>query len=319
MARRSSGERVYLRHSPRCPSSRGLRQGERPAIDPPPDIYRVAVVWGEDAPPALPPQPSSRGLRQGERCRDRSPPDIYGVSVRLGEDAPLALLPPPTEPRPVAFVREGDVAGEPPPNIYGVAFVRERTRLWSSSRRTSSHGHLQRGGCRRQTSPKYLRHGCRPGGGCASGPPPVEPRRVAILQEGDAAGDPPPTFAVLRLSGGRMRLQHSPCRPSSRGLCPGGRRRGRSPPLMFAARRSSGGWVRLWFSSRQTYTANFREGVAAGDPPPNIYGVAVEGGRTRLRSPPNLVAWLSSERGHCEVGGEAARRRKLSRGGGIVK
>ena len=242
-----------------------------------------------------PRQPSSRGLRQGERCRDRSPPDIYGVSVRLGEDAPLALLPPPTEPRPVAFVREGDVAGEPPPNIYGVAFVRERTRLRSSSRRTSSHDHLQRGGCRRQPSPKYLRHGCRPGGGCASGPPPVEPRRVAILQEGDAAGDPPPTFAVLWLSGGRMRLQHSPCRPSSRGLCPGGRRRGRSPPLMFAARRSSGGWVRLWSSSRQTYTANFREGVAAGDPPPNIYGVAVVRGEDAplILLPPSLVAWPS--------------------------
>ena len=242
-----------------------------------------------------PRQPSSRGLCQGERCRDRSPPDIYGVSVHLGEDAPLALLPPPTEPRPVAFVREGDVAGEPPPNIYGVAFVRERTRLRSSSRRTSSHDHLQRGGCRRQPSPKYLRHGCRPGGGCASGPPPVESRRVAILQEGDAAGDPPPTFAVLWLSGGRMRLQHSPCRPSSRGLCPGGRRRGRSPPLMFAARRSSGGWVRLWFSSRQTYTANFREGVAAGDPPPNIYGVAVVRGEDAplILLPPSLVAWPS--------------------------
>ena len=53
--------------------------------------------------------------------------------------------------------------------------------------------------------------------------------------------------------------------------------------------------MRLWSSSRQTYTANFREGVAAGDPPPNIYGVAVARGEDAplILLPPSLVAWPS--------------------------
>ena len=70
------------------------------------------------------------------------------------------------------------------------------------------------------------------------------------------------------------------------------------PPQTFLARRSSGGRVHLWSSSRRTSAAIFREGGAAGDPPPNIYGVAVIRGEDAplVLLPPTLIAWPSSGR-----------------------
>ena len=91
-ARRSSGERVYLRHSPRRPSSRGLRQGER---------------------------------------RQRSYPPIFAARRSSRGSIRLQCLSRRT--CPVAFVGER-CAGDPPLNVQG---------------------------------------GCRPGGGCVSGPPPL--------------------------------------------------------------------------------------------------------------------------------------------------
>ena len=164
--------------------------GFRRRSDPPLNIDGVAAVRGEDA-PAVPLLPSLVAWPSSRRGTPPAilPPNIDGVAIVRGEDAPPVLS---AEPWLVAIFGEGDAAGDTPPNICGWRSSGGRMRLRSSSHRASSRGHLQEGGCRRQSSPQILQRGGRPGGGCASGPLPAEPRCVAIFREGNAAGDPPP-------------------------------------------------------------------------------------------------------------------------------
>ena len=201
------------------------------------------------------------------------------------------------------------------------------------------------GGRRRRSSPQNLRRGGRPKGGCASGPPSSEPRRVAFVRESDAAIDPPPNirgtevvrgegvppalppptlvpwppsgretrdrsspqYSWCQSSGRRMRLRYSPAepsrvasvigretprsilpqiyswwlssggerlrysprRPSSRGLCPGERRRDRSSSrYLRRGSRLGGGCASGTPPADPRPVAFVREGEAAFDRPP---------------------------------------------------
>ena len=126
----------------------------------------------------------------------------------------------------------------------------------------------------RSIPPQHSRRGGRLGGGCASGTPSADPLTLASIGERDAVIEPPtnirgaavvpvegappvfppltlvpwplsgresppeilhPIFAAWRSSRGRVRLRHSPRRPSSCGLHRGGRRRINPPPNIRGA------------------------------------------------------------------------------------
>ena len=122
---------------------------------------------------------SGKGYAAGD-----PPSNIRGAAVIQGSGPGVrcAYDTHPSEPRRVALVREGR-AGNPPPNIYSVAFVRgEDVPLvlllfsWPCQ-----------GGTRRQSSPKYSRWQSSP-----------EPRRLTLFGEGRAGDLPPNVRGVSR-------------------------------------------------------------------------------------------------------------------------
>ena len=136
-----------------------------------PNIYGVALVWGEEAPPALPPPTLVLWpLSERERRRERSSPQYSLIGGRL---------------------LGGCVSGTFPSVDRCLAIFREGERM-----------------APRHSFPQYLRRGCHPGGGCACAcaPPPPKPRLVVIFRERDATGDPPPIFGVT-VDRGSMHLK----------------------------------------------------------------------------------------------------------------
>ena len=114
------------------------------------------------------------------------------------------------------------------------------------------------------------------------GTPPADPRLVALVRVRDAAIDPPKNIhgaAVDQGDGAPPAL-----RPLTLLAWPASGRG--APPAILPP------IFKPWRSSGQSSG----RGMLPKIQPPNIYGLAVEGGRTRLRSPLNLVAWLSTGR-----------------------
>ena len=182
-----SGVRMRLRSSP--PSLGSLPSSGRgmpPAILPP--IFVGGGRPGEECASGLPPIGPRRVaiFRKGDAAGNPHP-KFYSVVVVQGEDAPPVLFPlnlvawpslgkgtPPAilpQKNSVVVVLRVVLREEEPPLLLPPNLV-----TWPSSGRRTLPA----------IPPQYLRRGGRPGGGCISGPPPAEPRRVAIFWEGDA-------------------------------------------------------------------------------------------------------------------------------------
>ena len=112
---RSSGGAVRLRHS--RPDPRPVASvRERDVSDPTPQYSRrggrLGEVYVSSAFPAGPvPWPSSGSDAPATL------PQMFRAAVVRGEDASPVLLPSPVDPRRVAFVWEGDASSDPPPDI----------------------------------------------------------------------------------------------------------------------------------------------------------------------------------------------------------
>ena len=104
-----------------------------------------------------------------ERCTSGTSPTVPGPVAFVRERD--AASNPPAEPRHTAFVKAGDATGNPSaePRCAAVVWVEMRRRY--SSRQASLHGLCQR---------------------LATGEPPAEPYRVAVVIWGSCASSTPP-------------------------------------------------------------------------------------------------------------------------------
>ena len=145
--------------------------------------------------------------------------------------------------------------------------------------------------------------GGRPGGECASGLPPIGPRRVAIFRKGDAAGNPHPKFySVVVVQGEDAPPVLFPLNLVAWPSLGKG-----TPPAILPQKNSVVVVLRVVLREEEppllppnlvTWPSSGRR-TSPAIPPPNIYGVVVVRGEdaSPVLLPPNLVAWPSSGRG----------------------
>ena len=193
-----------LHADPRCMAV--VREGGT-AYNPPPNIYGVAVERWEDT-PTVPAEPRRLAI-----VREGAPPTILPsppiFATRWSSGAPIfaarrptgervCLRHSPDDPRPVVFSWPLSGRGGSPRSIL----PRHSRRDGRPGRGCASGtppvnprpvAFVRRGGAARQRSfPHHLRCGDRPGRGCSSGTPPTDPRPVASVGEGGTAGNPSP-------------------------------------------------------------------------------------------------------------------------------